>query len=243
MAAAITYRDGLIIALLAARPLRLRNLTGLDLDHTLVRRGTQWWIEFSESETKTNNVIELPWPEALVAPLETYLARHRHVLANMRGGSTRPVGDALWVSGKGSAMTRNGIYWLYIKAHPRRLWPFDQSSSVPGLRRHQHCDRRSAACRHRSTPAWPSLGFHDRKILQSGREPRSKPARASVSALPAPQQADHGRARLVGKVLTRLTAAPASARGIPARRGCPSWSADTPSRRRMSMSLSTKLRA
>jgi hypothetical protein len=33
------YRDGLIIALLAARPLRLRNLTGLILGHTLVPRG------------------------------------------------------------------------------------------------------------------------------------------------------------------------------------------------------------
>jgi integrase/recombinase XerD len=114
-AGAITYRDGLIIALLAAQPLRLRNLTGLDLDHTLVRRRTQWWIEFSESETKTNNVIELPWPEALIAALESYLARHRGVLANMRGGSPRPVGDALWVSSKGSPMTRNGIYWCIPK--------------------------------------------------------------------------------------------------------------------------------
>lgn len=37
---AMTFRDGLIIALLAARLLRLRNLTGLVLDHTLVLRGS-----------------------------------------------------------------------------------------------------------------------------------------------------------------------------------------------------------
>ena len=34
-----TYRDGLMIALLACRPLRLRNLTGLALNRTLARRG------------------------------------------------------------------------------------------------------------------------------------------------------------------------------------------------------------
>jgi len=38
---ALTFRDGLIIALVAARPLRRRNLAGLILDRTLVRRGTQ----------------------------------------------------------------------------------------------------------------------------------------------------------------------------------------------------------
>lgn len=114
-AGAMTYRDGLLVALAAARPLRLRNIVGLVLDRTLVRRGTQWWIEFSELETKTKNVIELPWPAAIVTALETYLARHRHVLANMRGGSPRAVGDALWVSSKGWPMTRSGIYWCTTK--------------------------------------------------------------------------------------------------------------------------------
>jgi hypothetical protein len=35
----ITYRDGLLIALLAARPLRIRNLAGLVLDRNVMRRG------------------------------------------------------------------------------------------------------------------------------------------------------------------------------------------------------------
>ena len=42
---AMQFRDGLIIGLLAARPLRLRNLTGLELERTLVRRGEAWWID------------------------------------------------------------------------------------------------------------------------------------------------------------------------------------------------------
>jgi integrase/recombinase XerD len=107
---AAAFRDGLMIALLAARPLRLRNLAGLDLDRTLVSRGSQWWIEFSPSETKTEELIELPWPEILVTPLETYLGHHRGVLAQMRGGSTPSVGGALWISGHGSPMNRQTIY-------------------------------------------------------------------------------------------------------------------------------------
>jgi integrase/recombinase XerD len=109
-ARALVYRDGLIIALLAARPLRLRNLAGLVLDRTLVARGRQWWIEFPAPETKTKEVIELPWPEPLVGCLETYLARHRDVLAGLRCGSTHLVGGALWISKTGSPMCRGGIY-------------------------------------------------------------------------------------------------------------------------------------
>jgi integrase/recombinase XerD len=109
-ARAMTYRDGLIVALLAARPLRLRNLAGLVLDRTLVARGRQWWIEFPASETKMKEVIELPWPEPLVGCLETYLARHRDVLAGLRRGSTRLVGGALWISKTGSPMSREAIY-------------------------------------------------------------------------------------------------------------------------------------
>ena len=39
---ALRYRDGLVVALLAARPLRRGNLAGLRLGHSLVRRGQEW---------------------------------------------------------------------------------------------------------------------------------------------------------------------------------------------------------
>jgi integrase/recombinase XerD len=56
----ITYRDGLLIALLAARPLRIRNLAGLALDCTVVLRDAAWWIEIPGIETKTRDPIEAP---------------------------------------------------------------------------------------------------------------------------------------------------------------------------------------
>jgi len=108
-ARALAYRDGLLIALLALRPLRLRNLTGLILDHTLVCRGTRWWIEFSAAETKGREVIEVPWPAALVEALETYLSRHRGVLSGFRSKSAC-VNSALWLSKAGLPMSREAVY-------------------------------------------------------------------------------------------------------------------------------------
>jgi integrase/recombinase XerD len=104
------YRDGLMIALLASRPLRLRNLTSLNLDRTLVRRGDLWWIQIPASETKTKTLIELPWPDLLVSHLETYLADHRSRIAALRGFRAGAARDALWLSMHGPPMTDNGIY-------------------------------------------------------------------------------------------------------------------------------------
>ena len=203
-AGAIVYRDGLIIALVAARPLRLRNLVGLDLDHTLVRRGGQWWIEFSESETKTHQPIELPWPEALVASLETYLARHRGVLAQMPGKSTRPIDSALWISRHGSPMTRSGIYARIIiftrAAFGRAINPHlfrDCAVTSTAIDDPRHVGIAAPLLGHRSALTTEryynqASGIEAARLLQE------------LSAHAAPNRTDRGRARLVTRVLTRL---------------------------------------
>jgi integrase/recombinase XerD len=101
-----TYRDGLLIAALASRQLRLRNLTGLILGQTLVQQGAGWWIQFPAAETKTKDAIEMPWPEGLVPHLETYLADHRAGIVALRGFHS----DALWLSMYGPPMTDNAVY-------------------------------------------------------------------------------------------------------------------------------------
>jgi len=106
----ITYRDGLLIALLAARPLRIRNLAGLALDRNVMRRGEAWWIEVGAAETKTGEPIEVPWPQGLATYFEYYLSDIRPVLAARRGRWTRPIGDALWLSTDGSPMSIKAIY-------------------------------------------------------------------------------------------------------------------------------------
>ena len=75
------YRDGLMIACLAYRPLRLANFISLELGHHLQRRGSGWWLEIPAAETKTRRAITLPFPEPVVPALERYLAHWRPQLA------------------------------------------------------------------------------------------------------------------------------------------------------------------
>jgi integrase/recombinase XerD len=106
----MAYRDGLLIALLAARPLRLRNLAALALGRNIVRRGGAWWIEIDAAETKTREPIEVPWPEALATHLEHYLSEFRPFPGTRGKHRPRPAEGALWLSTEGSPMICASIY-------------------------------------------------------------------------------------------------------------------------------------
>jgi integrase/recombinase XerD len=107
---ATMFRDGLIIALLALRPLRRRNLSELTIGRDLLRTGDDWTIMLSSSATKTDTTLEYSWPEPLLAALETYLTVHRPVLVARRGRWYGALRDRLWVSSDGSPFTQMGIY-------------------------------------------------------------------------------------------------------------------------------------
>jgi len=107
---AIRYRDGLLIALLAARPLRRRNLAGLTIGTNVVPRGDAWWIVVDEADTKNATPLEMPWPRDLMPMLEIWLAVHRPILAGFHGRWHKPAGDAFWLSADGSPMTEMAIY-------------------------------------------------------------------------------------------------------------------------------------
>ena len=61
--AVLAFRDGLMIAFLAVRPLRLHNLAGLALGTTLRRSGEVWSITIPGLETKNHSAIEDRWPK------------------------------------------------------------------------------------------------------------------------------------------------------------------------------------
>jgi integrase len=102
---AVLHRNGLAIALLAARPLRLKNLAALELGRHLVRVGERWRLVIPGAETKTGRPLELPFPEVLVPALERYLAVHRPVLAAQRGQTHGTAGAALWLSATGGPLS------------------------------------------------------------------------------------------------------------------------------------------
>jgi integrase/recombinase XerD len=77
---ALVYRDGLLISLLSARPLRLGNLAGLVLGRTLIRRADGWWIAIPAVEIKNRAPIDYSWPAGLTSHLEAYLSDHRSLL-------------------------------------------------------------------------------------------------------------------------------------------------------------------
>lgn len=63
---AASYRDGLIIALLAARPFRISNFASIEIGRHLVKQGDGFFIRFAASETKTRKALEAGFPAALI---------------------------------------------------------------------------------------------------------------------------------------------------------------------------------
>jgi integrase len=101
---ALTYRDGLMISLLAAVPLRRRTLAALTLDLHLVRIGDGWLLDIPAVDTKTRRPLELPIPSALSEYMDHYLGNFRSAIA---GANTH---QGLWSSAKGRPMTGGAIY-------------------------------------------------------------------------------------------------------------------------------------
>ena len=89
------FRDGLQIALLAMRPLRLKNLSGIRIGCQLIPQGTSWVFDFKGHEMKNHKPIDPIFPDKLVGPMKDYMEIHRPIIAD---GCYD--GDALWVSSK-----------------------------------------------------------------------------------------------------------------------------------------------
>jgi site-specific recombinase XerD len=100
---AARYRDGLIIALLAARPLRLSNFASLQLDRSLLRQGDGFWVRLESEETKNHAPLEVPLPDELTAHIDRYLDVHRRRLL----GFGRD--DHFWITMRGTWMGPQSI--------------------------------------------------------------------------------------------------------------------------------------
>jgi len=113
--AAGTFRDGIMIALLAARPVRLSNLTSIEIDLHLERPGEQYWLMFPAHEVKNRRPLEFPLPHALTVSMDRYLTHHRPLLvsAGRQQSDTEPF-NALWVSSRGSRLKGRKI-WEIIR--------------------------------------------------------------------------------------------------------------------------------
>jgi site-specific recombinase XerD len=94
------FRNGLMVALLAYGPIRLKNFAALEIGRSFVSVDGTWWIVLTAAETKEKREDERPVPEELTASIERYLQIYRRVLA--RGTAET---DALWLAMDGKPMS------------------------------------------------------------------------------------------------------------------------------------------
>jgi site-specific recombinase XerD len=99
------YRDGLIVALFAARPIRLANMTEMTIGQQLIEDNGHWLCRFAAHEMKDDRPLAFSFPGVLVPYLETYLALYRPRLLNGNDHCR------LWISSRGRPMSEQSIYW------------------------------------------------------------------------------------------------------------------------------------
>lgn len=105
LAQARQARNGLMIALLAMYPIRLKNFAALEIGRSFVEIKDSWWIILAASETKEARFDERKVDDLLAAALDRYLQDYRPVLA--RGDDAR---SALWLSSSdGRPMTYDAV--------------------------------------------------------------------------------------------------------------------------------------
>jgi hypothetical protein len=101
LAKARQVRNGLMIAMLALHPVRLKNFASLEIGRNFIESNGFWWIILSAAETKERRSDERRIDELLVTALTLYFRIHRPALQGSEGRS-----NALWVSShNGAAMT------------------------------------------------------------------------------------------------------------------------------------------
>jgi integrase/recombinase XerD len=104
---ALLFRDGLMICVLSACPIRARNLAALSIGTNLQRRGAEWWVCFNPGETKNRRPFEAPLPASYTEAIERYLNHYRPQL--VRRSPTLLAGKAFWISDGGEPLTAKEV--------------------------------------------------------------------------------------------------------------------------------------
>jgi integrase/recombinase XerD len=122
------YQAGLIVALLAARPLRIRNFQAISIGTSLRWEGRRYWLTFSAEDTKTGAAIDEPLPDDLIPYLEAFLQSWRPVLVRRASKvNGDPAHRRLWVDRYGAPMRENTLRSMIERYTKNRfgtaIWP------------------------------------------------------------------------------------------------------------------------
>jgi hypothetical protein len=130
------FRDGLALAFLALRPVRLKNLASIEIGRHMIWSDQRWTCHFPASETKERRDLRFPLPEdeAFTWALSLYLTKYRPLLLQDPSQSLRPSGP-LWVSLRKNRQSAQSIYWNTCRL----------SEAILGVRINPHLNRDCAA--------------------------------------------------------------------------------------------------
>ena len=111
LARARGVRNGLLVALLALCPIRLKNFAALEIGQTFKEVHGNWWIALPSIATKSRRPDERRVPKLLNPFVDLYLNQSRAVLL----GSSPPT-NALWISSTtGGRLTTKNLGTLISK--------------------------------------------------------------------------------------------------------------------------------
>jgi integrase len=98
------FRNGLMVAMLALHPIRLKNFASLEIGRNLVNVDGSWWIALAAIETKENRPDERRIDDLIASALETYLNKYRPLLEG------KDKSNGLWLSSQdGRPMTYHAV--------------------------------------------------------------------------------------------------------------------------------------
>ena len=116
---ATLIRNGLMVALLALAPIRLKNFSGLTLGTSFKRIGDRWWIVLGRHETKSGAADERPVPRYLNQAIAIYLTLARPILLGRRefiigeeddtGSAPDVLTGGLWIGEGGKALGYSAV--------------------------------------------------------------------------------------------------------------------------------------
>jgi integrase len=108
---AIGVRNGLLIALLALHPIRVKNFAALTIADTFINIDGRWWLHIPSDDTKSRRMDERQVPEFITDVVNSYIKTHHPVLC--RGNAEQL---ALWVSSTtGRRLTTKNLGTLISK--------------------------------------------------------------------------------------------------------------------------------
>lgn len=109
----VRFRNALIVAVELACPMRIRNLSMVQIDAHLVLQGDRHCFRFTHKETKNHKPLLLPVPASLARYLRWY--RHKIRTKLLNGDAS----DRLWITMAGKPMTENALYCAFISTTKR----------------------------------------------------------------------------------------------------------------------------